>query len=332
MLRIVRETFAFRPVLAIAALTAGLSATAHAAFPERPVSLIVPVAPGGTMDIAGRALANLLKDELGTTVIVENKPGGSGNIAYGQVARAKADGYTLLFSYEGFHTGNPAITPDLQWDPKKSFEPIAEITRAPHVVLVPKDSEVKDLKGLVEFAAKNPGYANFGSSGIGSIQHLGAELFAQIAGVQLMHIPYNGAAPALQDLLANRIHLFITTPPTVMGHIKGGNVRALALTAQNRAPSLPDVPTTAEQGYPEFQLEAWFSLFAPAGLPEDVKVKLVESVRKVVEGADFKKAMVELGAVASYQGPEDLAAIVERDLAKWDEVVRKSENKTAKAP
>lgn len=332
MLRIVRKTFTFRPVVTTMALMAGLSATAQAAFPDRPVSIVVPVAPGGTMDIAGRALANLLKDELGTTVIVENKPGGSGNIAYGQVARAKADGYTLLFSYEGFHTGNPAITPDLQWDPRKSFEPIAEITRAPHVVLVPKDSEVKDLKGLVDFAAKNPGYANFGSSGIGSIQHLGAELFAQIAGVQLMHIPYNGAAPAMQDLLANRIHLFITTPPTVMGHIKGGNVRALALTAQNRAPSLPDVPTTAEQGYPEFQLEAWFSLFAPAGLPEDVKASLVDSVRKVVEGDAFKKAMVDLGAVASYQGPEALAQIVDRDLAKWDEVVRKSESKTAKAP
>jgi len=214
------------------ALTAGLSLslvmTAAVAqdFPQKPITLVIPVAAGGTTDIAGRVLANQLKDVLGQMVIVENKPGASGGIGNSYVARANPDGYTLVLAYEGFNTGNPALTKNLPWDPVKSFTPIAEVIRGPHLVLVPKDSPIKDLKGLVEYARANPGKLNYASSGVGSIQHLGAELLQLKTNTKMVHVPYGGAAPAMKDLLAGRIDLFITTPPTAMGHLKAGTLRA----------------------------------------------------------------------------------------------------------
>ena len=305
----------------------GLVLTASAAatdFPQRPITLIVPVAAGGTMDIAGRALARDLKEVLGQPVVVENKAGGSGNIANAYVARAKPDGYTILFSYEGFHTGNPALSKDLQWDPVKSFTPIGEVIRGPHVILVPKDSPARTLQELIEQAKEAPGRLNFASSGNGSIQHLGAEQFKLLTGTDIMHVPYNGAAPAMQDLVAGRVQLFITKPPSAIGHIQAGSVRALAITSKQRHPMLPDVPTTAEAGLPGFTLEAWFSLFGPANMPKDVVDKLSEAVSKVVQSPSFAEQMNQLGVQASYQPPGELATIVERDLARWAEVVSKA--------
>jgi len=291
-------------------------------FPQRPITLVVPVAAGGTMDIAGRALAQGLKEVLGQTVVVENKAGGSGNIANTQVARATPDGYTLLFSYEGFHTGNPALSKSLNWDPVKSFTPIGEVIRGPHVILVPKDSPAKTLKDLIDMAKAQPGRLNYASSGTGSIQHLGAEQFKLLTGTDIMHVPYNGAAPAMQDLLAGRVQLFITTPPTAIGYIQSGALRALAITSKQRHSMLPDVPTTAEAGLPEFVLEAWFSLFGPAGMQPEVVEKLTGALKTVLESPTFIEQMNKLGTYASYQPPAELAAIVQRDLANWAQVVK----------
>ena len=299
----------------------GAQAQAADAYPSRPITLIIPVAPGGTTDIAGRALAQGLKSALGQTVVVENKAGGSGNIGLAYVARAQPDGYTLLLSYEGYHSGNPVLMKSLTWDPVKDFTPIAEVIKGPHVILVPKDSPAKDLTSFIEQARANPDKFNYASSGVGSIQHLGAEQFKLLTGTALTHVPYNGAAPAMQDLLAGRVQLFITTPPTAIGHLKAGTLRALAITSAKRHPMLADVPTTAEAGLPEFQLEAWFSVFGPAGMRDDVVKKVSSAIEQVVTSPDFVSQMNAQGSNASYQPPEVLGRIVKDDLAKWTKVV-----------
>ncbi len=303
-------------------LVVSMASAVAQGFPQKPITLIVPVAAGGTTDIAGRILANQLKDVLGQMVIVENKPGASGGIGNSYVARANPDGYTLVLAYEGFNTGNPALAKSLPWDPVKSFTPIAEVIRGPHLVLVPKDSPIKDLKGLVEFARANPGKLNYASSGVGSIQHLGAELLQLNTKTKMVHVPYAGAAPAMKDLLAGRIDLFITTPPTAMGHLKAGTLRALAITSEKRHPMLPDVPTTAEAGLPEFQLDAWFTVFGPANMPEPVVKKLTEAMKTVITSPQFVKQMNDQGATASYRSPKEIADIVNADLKKWADVVK----------
>lgn len=303
-------------------LTVSMAAVAASDFPQKPITLVVPVAAGGTTDIAGRVLANQLKDVLGQMVIVENKPGASGGIGNSYVARANPDGYTLVLAYEGFNTGNPALTKNLPWDPVKSFTPISEVIRGPHLVLVPKDSPIKDLKGLVEYARANPGKLNYASSGVGSIQHLGAELLQLKTNTKMVHVPYGGAAPAMKDLLAGRIDLFITTPPTAMGHLKAGTLRALAITSAQRHPMLPDIPTTAEAGLPEFQLDAWFTVFGPAKMPPDVVQKLTTAMKTVITSPQFVKQMSEQGATASYRSPQEVANIVNADLKKWADVVK----------
>ncbi|PLC52382.1 ABC transporter substrate-binding protein [Pollutimonas nitritireducens] len=304
----------------------GLAAAtvAHAAsdYPNRPITLIIPVAAGGTTDIAGRALAKQLKDELGQPVVVENRPGASGSIANSYVARAQPDGYTLVLSYEGFHTGNPVLMKDLSWDPVKDFTPIAEVIRGPHLFLVPANSPAKTLQEFIELAKRKPGSMNFASSGVGSIQHLGGELFQLKTDTDMVHVPYSGAAPAMQDLLAGRIDVFITTPPTAMAHVEAGTLRALAITSNQRHPKLPNIPTTAEAGLPEFQLEAWFSVFGPARMPADVVEKLAGAMQKVITSDEFKSQMSAQGSNASYRSPGELGQIVKDDLAKWSEVVK----------
>lgn len=304
------------------ALTATGSVQASDNYPNRPVTLVIPVAAGGTTDIAGRALAQQLKDELGQTVVVENRPGASGSIANAHVARAAPDGYTLVLSYEGFHTGNPVLVKDLAWDPVKDFTPIAEVIRGPHLMLVPANSPAKTLGEFIALAKQKPGQMNFASSGVGSIQHLGGELFQLKTGTKMVHVPYKGAAPAMQDLLAGRIDMFITTPPTAMAHLQAGTLRALAITSNERHPQLASIPTTAEAGLPEFQLEAWFSVFGPANMPEPVVKKLADSMQKVITSDRFKEQMNAQGSNASYRSPQELGQIVKDDLAKWADVVK----------
>jgi tripartite-type tricarboxylate transporter receptor subunit TctC len=211
---------------------------------------------------------------------------------------------------------------DLPWDPVKDFTPIAEVIRGPHLMLVPANSPAKTLQEFIELARKKPGEMNFASSGVGSIQHLGGELFQIQTGVDMVHVPYGGAAPAMKDLLAGRIDMFITTPPTAIAHLEAGTLRALAITSNKRHPKLPNIPTTAEAGLPEFQLEAWFSVFGPANMPEPVVKKLAAAMEKVITSDEFKEQMSAQGSNASYRSPQELAQIVKDDLAKWGKVVK----------
>lgn len=311
----------FKWVISSLALGVTMGANAAASYPSSPITLVIPVAAGGTTDITGRALAEGLSSVLDETVIVENRPGASGGIANSYISRSNPDGYTIVLSYEGFNTGNPALFKEMDWDPIKSFTPIAEVIRAPHLILVPESSPVETLQDLIARAKESPGELNYASSGIGSIQHLGAEQFQILTDTEMTHVPYTGAAPAMQDLIAGQIDFFITTPPTAISNLQAGNVRALAITSAQRHQAIPDIPSIVEAGLPDFELEAWFSIFGPAAMPTDIVQKLSGAMEEVITSEEFIEKMAQMGSNASYKSPAEVAEIVEQDLEKWKTVV-----------
>ena len=305
----------------VAALAAG-SALAQA-YPSRPITLVVPAAPGGTTDLAGRMVAQALAPALGQSVVVDNKAGGNGAIAAGIVKRAPADGYTLLMQYSGYHVISPHLSKAHQWE-LADFQPIANVLSAPQIIVVRDDLPVKTLAELVAYAKANPGKLNYASSGNGSLQHVTGAMLEQQAGIKMMHVPYKGTGPALQDLLAGQVQLTFGTAPPFMPHIQGGKLRVLAVTGKERLLSLPDVPTTAQAGYPKLTPTSWFAVFAPAAMSKDIASKLSADVRKVMSDPAFKQKALEQGATADYQTPAQLDAKVKADYANWAEVIKAS--------
>jgi tripartite-type tricarboxylate transporter receptor subunit TctC len=255
--------------------------------------------------------------------VVENRVGGSGNVATTAVARAAPDGYTLLLAYSGSHVANPALFPNLSWDPVRSFAPVALVLRAPHVIVVRKDLPVRNLEELGEHARRNPGRLTYASSGAGTIQHIGGEQLARIVGAPMVHVPYRGAGPAMNDLVAGNIDLMITTPPAVVGLLRDGSIRALAVASGGRHPMLPEVPTTAEAGLPAFELEAWFGIYAPAGTPQPVVDKLSAEIRRVTGTPEFRRRCEESGTYAAYLNPTELAAFTASELTYWSDLIHR---------
>ena len=304
-----------------AALVAG-SALAQG-YPTKPITLVVPAAAGGTTDLAGRMLAQGLSTVTGQQVVVDNKGGGNGAIAASIVKRAPADGYTLLMQYSGFHVISPHLMKQRQWE-LADFQPIANILSAPQIIVVRDDVPAKTLAELVAYAKAHPGKLNYASSGNGSLQHVTGAMLEQQAGIKMVHVPYKGTGPALQDLLAGQVQLTFGTAPPFMAHIAGGKLRVLAVTGSERLPSLPDVPTTAEAGYPKLTPTSWFALFAPASMPKPIASKLTADVQKVMSEPAFKQKALEQGAKADYQSPAQLEAKVKADYANWGEVVKAS--------
>lgn len=296
-------------------------ARADTAYPARAVTMVVPAAAGGGGDFTARLLADALLRPLGQPVVVENRVGGSGNVAATYVARAQPDGYTLLLAYSGSHVANPALFRDLPWDPVRSFDPVALVITAPHVIAVRKGLPVRTLAELIDYARRNPGKLNYATSGTGTIQHIGTEQFARMAGISMVHVPYRGAGPAMNDLLAETIDLIITTPPAVVGFVRSDSIRVLAITSKTRHPILPQVPTTAEAGMPGFELEAWFGLYAPAGTPQPVIARLSREIGPIVNGAEFKRRAEESGTYATYMPPAELAAFTRSELTKWSGII-----------
>jgi tripartite-type tricarboxylate transporter receptor subunit TctC len=291
-------------------------------FPSKPVTLIVPNPPGGLVDTSARLLSDPLARLLNQSVIVENRPGGSGNIAYQAVARAKPDGYTLLASYSAYHTANPALIPKLQWDPVKDFAPVALLTVATNVIAVHPSLPVNNLKEFIEYARKNPGKLNYASQGNGSLSHIGTELFKQQTQTDMVHVPYKGSGAAIQDVLSGQVQVFITTPPSVMGHVQVGKLKALAVAGRSRHPMMPNVPTTAEAGVPDFSLEAWVGLFAPAGTPPEVVAKLSEEVRNSLETPESRQRAAAQGVEIRYLPPDALRSLLRRELDYWGKLIR----------
>lgn len=290
-------------------------------FPSHAITIVVPVPPGGIVDMAARLAGDPLAEGLGQPVVIDNRTGASGNIAYAHVAQAKPDGYTLLASYSMYHAGNPSLFTDLRWN-ADSFVPVGMVAVAPHVVVVHPALPVNTLPELVAYAKVHPNEVNYASQGSGSVPHVGTELLRQMTGIDVVHVPYKGSGPAIQDVLAGRVQLFITTPPSVIGHIQQGKLRAIAIAGNSRHPMLPDVPTAAEQGIQDFALDAWVSLFAPAGTPAPVIDKLTTALQKGLADPRAITRAHAAGVEPRYQSPAQLQATLDSETKHWSDVIR----------
>jgi len=304
--------------------TALANASVHAqdgTFPSQTVTLIVSAAAGGTTDIAARMISDPLSKALGKSVIVDNRPGGSGAIAAAAVKRAKPDGHTLLVQYSGYQV----ITPHLMkgsFDPIKDFAPVANLIVAPQVVVVRPDLPVKTLAELSSYAKANPGKLNYASSGNGSLQHVTGEMIKQLAGIDIAHVPYKGTGPALTDLLGGNVDMTFTTAPPLLGHIKAGKLRALAVTGNMALPTLPDVPPTSKiKGFEKLDASSWFAVYAPAGTPKSVVDKLSSEIGKIMQTAEFKSKAEAQGAYAVYMNPQQLADYTSKEFQTWGKFV-----------
>jgi tripartite-type tricarboxylate transporter receptor subunit TctC len=315
-----------KALLVISASTlALLGAPLHAqSWPSQSINLIVPSAPGGPTDLIARLVGEPLAKALGQQVVVSNKPGASGNIGIEFVRRAPADGHTLLVQYSGYHVGNPALYPTLNWNPTRDFTGVAMLMRAPHVIATSPSLPAHTLKELIEYGRKSGKGITYASSGSGSIQHIAGEMFHQATGVKVTHVPYKGAGPAVTDMIGGFVDIFIAAPTSVISHEKTGKVKILAYTSAKRHPSMPHVPTSAEAGLPGYEVEAWFALFAPAGTPKPVVERLTSEIRKIVETEAFRKRVEEQGAFTWYMDPAALNSFVPKELDFWRETIQRN--------
>lgn len=307
---------------AVLTVAIGHGAQAQGKFPDRAITIVVPSAPGGTTDFTARLIAEPLSRAMGQPVVVDNRAGAAGNIGNQWVAKAKPDGYTLLLAYSGYQVGNPHLFKKAGWDPIKDFTPVAMLTRAPQVVAARPTLPANNLRELVAYAKANPDKLNYASSGNGSIQHIAGELFKQMTGAPITHVPYKGAGPAVQDLLGGQVDLFFTTPASVVSHIKADKLKALAVTSNARLSSLPLVPTTRESDLKEFTLDSWFALYAPAGTPNEVVQQLNTEIAKILASSDVKKKAEDAGTLVDHMGPVQLGEYTRKELAYWGRVIQ----------
>lgn len=308
--------------LALGLLSAWLPLAALADnYPSKPITLVVPNPPGGLLDTSARLISDPLARFTGQSVVVDNKPGGSGNLAYSTVARSAKDGYTVLVSYSGYHIANPILMDKLPWE-LKDLTPVGLITVATNVIAVHPSVPANNLKEFIAWAKQNPGKLNYASQGNGSVSHIGTEIFKQQTGIEMTHVPYKGSGQAIQDVLAGQVQVFITTPPSVMGHVQSGKLKALAVTGKTRHPQLPQVPTVAEAGLPGFELESWVALYVAAGTPNDVIQRLTNDVKRSLELPETKQRADAAGVEVRYLTPAETTKLLERDTANWAKAIK----------
>ena len=291
-------------------------------YPDRPITIVVPSAPGGSTDFTARLIAEPLSRALGQPVVIENKAGAAGNIGNQAVARAKPDGYTLLLAYSGYQVGNPHLFKQSGGDPIKDFTPIAMLTRAPQVLATKTDIPAKNLKELIAYAKAHPDKLNYASSGNGSIQHIAGELFKQMTGTSIQHIPYKGAGPAVQDLLGGQVDLFFTTPASVVSHIKAEKLKGMVVTSNARLSSLPQIPTSKEADLSEFTIDSWFALYAPAGTPPEIVNQINSEIAKILAMPEIKKKAEDAGTLIDHMNPSQLGEYTRKELDYWGRVIR----------
>lgn len=311
-----------RRSLAIALSLMPLWAQAQS-YPSKPVTVIVPYSPGGTTDIIARLAAQALAIGTGKTFVIENKGGGSTTIATGFVAKAPADGYTLLAN-EMTQAIVPSLFPKLTFDPVKDLAPITVFAEAPYVLVVNANVPARNLRELAELAKAQPGKLNYASGGSGSGPHIAGELFKAVAGIEMTHIAYKGSGPAVQDLLGGQVDVLVTAAPTVQQHMASGRMRALAVAHPARLGALPTVPTSAEAGFPEFRIANWFGLAAPKGTPTEAINYLHAEVQKVLNKPDFRDKLAAAGAEPVNMTPAEATRHVEAEARRWAELIRKS--------
>ncbi|OZI25857.1 LacI family transcriptional regulator [Bordetella genomosp. 9] len=310
--------------LALGALCVGPLAAAAQTFPDHAVRIVVPFPPGGTTDILARMLGNALGTEWKQPVVIENKPGASGTIFSEQLARTPADGYTLMVTAT-HHVINPALYKNLRYDTTADFTPIAQVAAVPNVLVVNTDfaerNRIDTAADLVAYAKANPGKVNFGSAGTGGANHLSGELFKSMTGVSMVHIPYKGAAPALNDLLGGQIPVMFDSVPGVLQHIRAGKLRALGVTSLTRSAALPDVPTLDEAGIKGFEATAWFGLYAPGNMDPKLTAKLSHDVLAALNTPAIKEQFAQQGAVPGMMKQPEFARFVAAEMDKWAKVI-----------
>ncbi len=311
--------------LAAIGLLLAMAGAQAATFPEKPIKLIVPFPPGGGTDAMARLVSQHLGEELGQSIVIDNRGGAGGVIATQAAATSPADGYTLFFATTGTMAINPALyKKSMPLDPIKAFDPIGTAIMTPQVVVVNNALPVSNIKELIALAKAKPGELSFGSSGNGGVVHLVGELFKHEANINITHIPYKGSAPAITDLLGGRISMMFDITPGQISFIKEGRLKALAVTSAARVAALPDTPTIAESGLPGFEATSWFAYVAPRGTPRPVIARLNEALQKVLAKPELRKSLVGLGVEAFPGSVESMAELLRRDTAKWSELVKSS--------
>jgi len=311
-------------LVALFGATAALSfpASAQEKWPAKAITYVVPFPTGGTTDTLARLIAQRLGAALGTTIVVDNKPGAGGNIGSEFVARAAPDGYTILGGTISSHAINVSLYSKLGYDPVKSFAPITLIGSNPNVLVVPASSPFKSVADVLAAAKDKPGSIAFASAGNGTSQHLSGELFKTLAKVDLIHIPYKGSGPAIQDVMSGQVPMMFDTSVVAGPHIQSGKLRALAVTSSKRAPAFPNVPTVAEAGVSGYELVSWQAIFAPAGTPQPIIDRLYTEIAKILKAPDMQERLANLGMEASGMAPAEFAAFQKSEIEKWARVVK----------
>ena len=297
-------------------------AQSPANYPAKPIRLVVPFTPGGSTDILARAIGLELTKAWGQPVVIENVPGAGGSIGADKVAKAPADGYTLLMGHIGTLAVNPSLYPNLPYDPVKNFAPVAWVARVPNVLVVHPSVKATTVQELVALAKSKPGQLNYGSGGNGSAANLATEYFKMQTDTSLLHIPYRGTAPAVTDLVGGQIQVLFTGAPAVMGQIKSGQVRALAVSSPKRMDALPDLPTVADAGYKDFEADQWYGVVAPTGTPKDIVAKLNSQINQSLNSAELKTRLNNEGAVATPNTPEVFGSLIQSEIARWKPVIQ----------
>ena len=311
-------------LLAAGVLYPAGTAQAQEAWPNRPITLIVPFPAGGTTDIVARLAGVELSRELGQPVVIDNRPGAGGNIGSQMVARAPADGYTLVMGTVGTHAINASLYKKMPYDHLKDFAPISRVANVPNLLVANTSQPFKTVPELIAYAKANPDKLTFASSGNGTSIHLAGELFKVLTGVKMQHIPYKGSAPALADLIAGQTSIMFDNLPSSIAFVRAGKLRPIAITTLTRSPELPDVPTISETGVPGFDAASWFGLLAPANTPPAIIKRIDDALIKVMETTDLKKKITDQGGIPIAETPDKFAAYIRTETTKWAKVVKES--------
>jgi tripartite-type tricarboxylate transporter receptor subunit TctC len=314
-----------RRIAAVAGLLALVAGTAAAqTYPSKPVRFIVPYPAGGATDILGRTVGQKLSERWGQPVVVENRAGAGGNLGSDLVAKAAPDGYTIGLGNNATHATNASLYPTMPYDTERDFAPVSLLAAVTNVLVVNPQVRAKTVADLVRIAKAEPGRLDYASTGSGSAAHLTGELFKTAAGIEMVHVPYRGGPPAVTDLVSGQVKAMFATAPSVLPQIQAGRLTALAVTSARRQPGLPDVPTVAESGFPGFESDAWFAVFAPAGTPAEIVARLNADIRAVLAQPEVVARLKEQGFEVATSTPDELRRHVTAEIAKWGAVVKAS--------
>jgi tripartite-type tricarboxylate transporter receptor subunit TctC len=306
-------------------LSAGYSVRVAAqAYPSQNILLVVPFTPGGSTDILARLLGQRLEGALKYPVIVESRPGAGGSVGVGSVARAAADGHTLVMGHIGTFAVNPALYPKLPYDPVKSFEPVSGIANVHNMLVVHPDVPAKTLQELIDYAKQNPGKLNYASGGIGSAAHIAMVALADRAGITMTHVPYRGTAPAVTDLLGGRVQLTFTGAPNLLQHVEAGTMRALAVSGASRLKGAPNVPTVAESGFPGFEASQWYGILVPAGTPKAIVDRLNTEIRTAMAAPEIAERLSLEGAEVWTNTPAEFRDHIGKEMVRWGDLVKRT--------